>query len=248
MPKSSPKPRSPRAPSIGLPEAIQKACVLYDKEGKHAAAADIAAKHLGYSGALNGSAARTLASLNFFGLVERGRTGYIAVAKSLEDFLLSPNPKQKAEIAKQWLESPDVYLALLTKYPASLPSSPTLVYELVQMGFLRSAAEECEKNFRASVEYVKGISNEAHYIEAPSNKPPAGTSDELHKQKAPDYNNQQPFFSDPSLIRENNTVDRIPIRLPKARKAWIEIPTPFYSADKEIIKRAIDAIIADDED
>jgi len=38
------------------------------------------------------------------------------------------------------------------------------------------------------------------------------------------------------------------VRLAGGRRAWIEIPTPFYLSDKRRIKAQIDLLLTDDED
>jgi hypothetical protein len=42
--------------------------------------------------------------------------------------------------------------------------------------------------------------------------------------------------------------DRIPIRLPGGRRAWLEIPPVFYEADKARIKAQIDLLLTEDGD
>ena len=42
--------------------------------------------------------------------------------------------------------------------------------------------------------------------------------------------------------------DRIPVRLSAGRKAWLEIPTPLYAADKARLKAQIDLLLAEDEE
>jgi hypothetical protein len=49
-------------------------------------------------------------------------------------------------------------------------------------------------------------------------------------------------------VQEDSGIDRIPIRLAGGRRAWIEIPSPFFSADRERLKKHIDLLLTDDED
>jgi hypothetical protein len=37
------------------------------------------------------------------------------------------------------------------------------------------------------------------------------------------------------------------VRLDQSRRAWLEIPTPFYEADKKRLKAQIDLLLTDDE-
>jgi hypothetical protein len=45
-----------------------------------------------------------------------------------------------------------------------------------------------------------------------------------------------------------SSVDRIPIRLRGGRRAWLEIPTPFYAADKERIKLQVDLLLTEEDE
>jgi hypothetical protein len=43
-------------------------------------------------------------------------------------------------------------------------------------------------------------------------------------------------------------LDRIPVRLPGARRAWLLIPTPFFKADKERLKAQIDLLLTEEDE
>ena len=65
--------KSPRAPLIALDKAIEGAIKIYEKEHRHAAPTEAVAQHLGYKSANSGTALRTIASIRYFGLLERPR-------------------------------------------------------------------------------------------------------------------------------------------------------------------------------
>jgi hypothetical protein len=46
----------------------------------------------------------------------------------------------------------------------------------------------------------------------------------------------------------NHGTDRIPVRLGGGRRAWLEIPVPFYEADKKRLKSQIDLLLTEDEE
>lgn len=55
--------------------------------------------------------------------------------------------------------------------------------------------------------------------------------------------------SDPFLaLAPSEDFDRIPVRLSKGRRAWIQVPMPLYKADKEILINQINLILTDEED
>jgi hypothetical protein len=68
-----------------------------------------------------------------------------------------------------------------------------------------------------------------------------GVSPEVPSQAGPAVSHQhEATYSDLGA-------DKIPVRLSKGRRAWIEIPSPFYEADKIRLKKQIDLLLSDDE-
>lgn len=54
---------------------------------------------------------------------------------------------------------------------------------------------------------------------------------------------------EPAMVDEvSASYDRIPVRLTAGRKAWLEIPSPLYAADKARLKAQIDLLLAEDEE
>ncbi|MDQ2821218.1 MAG: hypothetical protein M3Y65_12625 [Pseudomonadota bacterium] len=79
-----PRKKSPRAPSMALNEALDRALKLYELERLHSSPVDVVATGIGYKSANSGSALSALASLRYFGLLERPKDGFLAVAKAVE--------------------------------------------------------------------------------------------------------------------------------------------------------------------
>lgn len=51
-----------------------------------------------------------------------------------------------------------------------------------------------------------------------------------------------------SELEGEDELDRIPVRLTGGRRAWLVIPTPFYSADKSRLKAQIDLLLTAEEE
>jgi hypothetical protein len=49
------------------------------------------------------------------------------------------------------------------------------------------------------------------------------------------------------MTRDAENLNRIPVRLPDDRRAYLFLPERFLSTDREWLKRAIDNYLADDE-
>lgn len=234
--------KSPRAPSISLDDAIEKAAKIYEKERCHIAPADAAAQHAGYKNAANGAALSTMASMKYYGLLDRPREGMVAVSRDVEAYKFAPNELIRQEILTKWLRSPPAFAELLDQYPQGLPSDANLKYQLIQKGFAPAPAEQFLQVFRKSVDFV-------NYYER--NIGASNTHDDIEQESeiSREPNVVAPAYQPNQVVEANtNETDRIPVRLAGGRKAWIEIPVPFYSSDKERLNKQIELLLTDDEE
>jgi len=245
--------KSPRAPSIALDVAIERVLRVYDKEGCHPTALDVVAQDLGYKGANNGAFLTTIASLRYYGLLERPKDGYLAVSKELESFKFAPSEDHRHELQIKWLKKPVIFSELLQKYDSRLPSDAALKHDLIQRGFNPKAADDCLAAFRKSVDVT-------HYFDSISSKAEIEESgDDIFEAQGEIIKERDSEISDrggavgvvvakPDDDKSPTGMDRIPVRLAGGRRAWLEIPVPFYEADKKRLVAQIELILTDDED
>lgn len=242
-----PRKKSPRAPSISLDEALERVMKIYDRERLHPASTDIIAQHLGYKSANNGTALGTLASLRYFGLLDRPKEGMLAVAKEVESYNFAPDVKLKRSLLLGFLVRPALYNELLEKYESGLPSDANLKYALIQRGFAPQAAEPALAVFKRSVSFADYYNGE--------------TNNEIEEDADADLQNSFQAVNEPQTVvdkgnsttslpataahvsPEDTELDRIPVRLSGGRRAWLFIPTPFYNADKARLKAQIDLLL-----
>ena len=245
-----PRKKSPRAPSIALDEAIERAMRAYDKERLHPAPTEVVAQNLGYKGASSGSALSAMASLRYYGLLERPREGLLAVTKDVESLKFAPEERMRRSLLLGFLRRPALFAELLEKYATGLPSDANLKYDLIQRGFLPASATDVVSVFRRSVEFAGYF--ESADADLTSNVANDTTSEEDEVTAMP----QSPSDpqSRPSVLREpvkqlpeSEEHDRIPVRLTGGRRAWLVVPTPFYAADKVRLKAQIDLLLTEDE-
>jgi hypothetical protein len=200
---------------------------------------------LGYTNASNGSASAAIASLRYFGLLERPKDGFLAISKAVETYKYASDESMRASILVEFLKSPPLYQKLLVKYPSGLPSTATLKYELIQLGFLPQAVDAVLSAFLQSVAFARYF--DTHSAEAQAEESAAPLANEF-RPECPDYKTyaQQKLLSEIDILPiSDGNVDQIPIRLSGGRKAWIVIPTPFYESDKVRIKAQVDVLFAD---
>lgn len=248
--------RSPRAPSMSLMEAVDRASKVYEKDGLHPASADIVAQHLGYKSADNGTAKKAIASLGYYGLVERPSDGMLAVTKSVQEYKFAPSEELRTQILRKWLLTPGVFAELLEKFQDRLPSDASLKYELIQKGFSPDAADECLTAFLESVAYVQSQSSNFD-VETPkaagdtTNASIEAVDDERGGDSTTRHSESGTRPTATATTRdmaEDEDSDRIPVRLAGGRRAWLVIPSPFYVADKRRLISQIDLLLADDDE
>jgi hypothetical protein len=240
---NSTRKKSPRAPSLSLSEALDGALRIYSKDRRHAIPVELAAQHLGYKSANNGTAIKALASIRYFGLIGRPQEGKFAVEKEVEDYQFAPSPAQKQALLRKWIVTPPIFADVLARFSDGLPSDAALKFEFIQLGFLPDAADTVVSVLKNSVEFAQYYDSPRSSVETEAN------------QALPD-NSGMPSPSNPAEASEpsntgslsnSQTADRIPVRLSGGRRAYLEIPTPFYVADKQRLKSQIDLLLAEDE-
>lgn len=230
--------KSPRAPSIALDEAVERALGIYEKERRHAAPVDVIAQNLGYKSANNGSALSAIASLRSFSLLEKAQEGKLAVSKDVETYRFTPAEELKSSLRIKWLRSPGIFSQLLDGYAGGLPSDATLRFDLIQRGFSPGSAESTLGVFKKSVEFARYFEQQPSATETELS---ALVDDEVEDPSLPPSDRARAPTS------ESAGADRIPVRLAGGRRAWLEIPTPFYEADKPRLIAQIQLILTEDE-
>ena len=241
--------KSPRAPSLALDDAIERVMRVYERERRHPAPTDVVAQHLGYKSANNGAALAALASLRSYGLLEKAGDGKLAIPREVEDYRFAPDESMKAALRKRWLETPTVFRDLLQKYGSGLPSDATLRFDLIGRGFSPASAETTLQLFRKSVAFsqVRAALGPEAEVKA-SDVLEGASSSNASKGAAPVAVSPVPVSDADTETPAQNGVDRIPVRLSGGRRAWVEVPTPFFSADKGRLKAQIDLLLTDDDE
>lgn len=247
--------KSPRAPSLSLSEAFDRAMKVYESERLHPAPTDVVAQALGYKSANNGSALSVLASLRYFGLLEKPKDGFLCVNRDLETYKFTPDENLKKSLVVNFLKNPPLYREMLEKYEAGLPSEANLRFELIQKGFSPQTSEPILEAFLQSVAF-------ANYYSSKIENPPDKESPEDGSGAQSNVENKGRPSPEVGVVREKLNAnsdadfeptdkelghDRIPVRLPGGRKAWLLIPAPFFEADKARLKAQVDLLLSEDE-
>lgn len=240
---------------MSLSEALDRAIKVYSKEKLHAAPLEVVANAIGYKNANSGTALSALASLRYYGLLERPKEGFLAASKDVQAFIFAPSEDKRKELLIQFLKRPPLYAELLDKYQGGLPSEATVRYDLIERGFAPTFANSALTAFKQSIEFAGYFDTEgdAPAEELDEDKPEISperlveTAKVAHPtQHASTGHSASP--EGPLPERDVEGFDRIPVRLSGGRRAWLVIPTPFFQADKARLKAHIDLLLSDDDE
>ncbi len=248
--------KSPRAPSISLDEALDRALKVYDKERLNPAPPDVVAQGMGYKDANNGRALATIASVRYYGLVERQGDGRLGITKDVENYKYAPSEDMRRAYLRRFVAAPVLFAELLEKYASGLPSDGNLRYELIQRDFLPATAESLVGILRRSFDFARVYEQEPQDPAAPASEVEetdalASVVPDLAAPTATAAPAQVPQQRQSSLLRDEDPGaghDRIPVRLSGGRRAWLLIPPLFREADKQRLKGQIDPLLTEDED
>jgi hypothetical protein len=249
--------KSPRAPSIPLDEALDRALKVYDKERLNPAPPDVVAQGMGYKDANSGRALSALASVRYYGLIERHSDGRMSVTKDVENYKYSPSEEMRHAYLRRFVGAPALFAELLERYASGLPSDGNLRYGLIQRGFLPATAEGLVGILKRSFEFARVYDQEPQDPVIPTSdvdevdSPVSSAAPDLDPPtmvvtpaSAPQQRQSRPVRGD----GVDGDHDRIPVRLSGGRRAWLLIPPLFREADKQRLKAQIDLLLTDDED
>lgn len=243
-----------------LDEALDRTLRVYEKDRLRALPTEIAAKHMGYGSANNGAALQCLASLRYYGLLDRPRDGVVAVNKDVEAYKYAPSEDLKKALLRRFLSAPPLFAELLDRSQGNMPSDESLRYELIQRGFLPTSAATVATVFKRSVDFAGALDDLAP---APSAAPmpsvgPMSTGAPLPADAAAASDDPAPPASasatksavhDPLRgLGDDADYDRIPVRLSGGRRAWVVVPAMFYDRDKDRLKAQIDLLLTVDDE
>ncbi len=171
------KDRSPRYPSLGLREAVEKVTTLYERENRAMVPAVVAVKAWGYN-SLNGRSLTMLAAITQYGLLAR-QNNLVGISDDAFTIIEAPrNSPERMEVLLRCAKAPGVFDDLLQRYPDGLPSDEALRWDLKQRGFTDQGAQAAIACLRETVSFVSletgGYTggNENNNKEPPDEEPP----------------------------------------------------------------------------
>jgi hypothetical protein len=149
------KGRSPSYPGITLGDAIEKARVLYEKEGRHPAHMDVITDHWGYR-PKTGPGLVSIAALKKFGLLEEveGR-GARLTELALSILLHDEDSPERQQWVREAALMPQIHRELWEQFDGRLPSDQNLRRVLVlDRGFTESGVHQFIRQFKRTIAYA----------------------------------------------------------------------------------------------
>jgi hypothetical protein len=156
--------RSPGYPTTDLQDALEKAKIVWDKDGRHEVPIESLAIHWGYN-SKSSSAAQLAAALRKFGLFSDSvdKNGHVKLSDAAIHILNDADPSSptRLELLKKAALSPKVYASMWAKYQGSLPSDATIkTYLIVDLKFNQDVVDRVIRDFRATINFAKLSSND----------------------------------------------------------------------------------------
>ncbi len=237
--------RSPNYPTVGLPEAIERAKKLLTAAGKAGSPPDIAAKQIGFATA-HGQAHSVLSALKKFGLVEEGNGRVYPSQRALEILNLRADDARRIQAIKDAALSPPIYRELIEENrERGLPAAEAMEAELVTYkNFNPNAVAGFVKDFRDSLEFA-GLSDIS--VLPSTGEDEMNTSAQPETTKPTQNKRAQPLSAAALDFKfvASPTVRKYPIdiSIPRNLKAEISITGEYKLEDLEKLKRQVERVI-----
>lgn len=148
------KVRSPSFPFISLPEAVQRARLLYEAERRNPVLAEVAVAHWGYAPKSSGGR-QTIAALKAFELMEdvNGRLRLTDVGQHL--VVREPGSPEHNVLLRQVALSPPLFRKLWDRYGPGLPPIQSLrSYLVLELKLNENAVDDLVRSYRETVAVI----------------------------------------------------------------------------------------------
>ena len=172
--------RSPAYPFIALPAALEKAAVLWQVEGRHAAAVSVALQHWGYKED-SSTGYSCVAALKKFGLVDHEGMGdqrQVRLSGLALSILLDKNPDspERRDALRAAALGPRIHAELWERYGTELPSDQSLKrFLVIERAFNEAAVGELLDEYKVTMAFAGLPVGTGAGTDAPA-RPPLATT------------------------------------------------------------------------
>jgi hypothetical protein len=149
-----PNVRSPSYPNAPLGEAIGQVAKIEKLYRQSPVDREVAAKLIGYS-SLSGPAAKALAALASYGLVERAGKGEMRVTARARAILHPDNLQERRQNLVAAALEPNLFQELRARWPDMIPPEDGIVTYLHRQGFNQTAIRPAMKAYRDTLLFLE---------------------------------------------------------------------------------------------
>ena len=146
--------RSPSYPNAPLGDAISQVAKIEKLYRQSSVDREVAAKLIGYS-ALSGPAAKALAALASYGLVERAGKGEMRVTGRARAILHPDNLQERRQSLIAAAFEPNLFQELRARWPDMIPPEDGIVTYLHRQGFNQTAIRPAMKAYRDTLLFLE---------------------------------------------------------------------------------------------
>ncbi len=238
-----PRRRSRAYPVVALPDAIEKAEALRNKDGFEWTSATVATEYWGLKSA-SSYGMRMIAALLQYGLLteEGSKTLRRVKLTDLARRILShPDVSERKKAVQEAALKPIIYALLWEQHKPDLPSDEKLKWDLTVEGTLNEkVVDGFIKDYKATIVYAE--LEKRHILEEDDNEE---STDNINEQAAiPSAPDSAPGETKPmvSNIVHQRSDFELPIYLSQGQ-ATLRMPTPMSSQDFDKIKQVLESTL-----
>jgi hypothetical protein len=225
---------------------------------------DAVAQALKYKNSTNGAFKGLKAAASYFGLITYRDDRYLSVAEAWIEAFHADDDALIRRLRQEAVQQPTLYQQLISEFlDRQLPNEEKLARQLFltpKYGILKDAADTAARVFLDSVRYA-GIVDHNNFLRSPGSPQQELGSESGEAQPQPSQSAvkaQQPqdalnSMPGPGATRESATaaqsadLDRVEVQLTGGRRAYLLVPVPLSSKEKERLKRYIDLMLEPEE-
>ena len=187
--------RSPNYPQLSLPEALNKAQILYAAIHTAKTTPEKAAEKLGYT-SLNGRSMGVLSALKKYGLLAGKGEELTLTHDAVIIFERPDEHPEKQEAIRRLALSPPLFADIYSHFNGQTPGIGDLRVYLSKMGFSKTALDEITQNYAETFQLVTKIAGEYTADDPSSDK--GEKQDMSASQSSPQSNSTNPTPTTPA--------------------------------------------------
>lgn len=152
--------RSPRYPVIGLPEAIERATLVYRKDKRNKIPKSLVAEHMGYQG-LNGASLGIISAVCKYGLLDGGVDAMWVTPLAVDIIERDALDPERIDAIRKAATNIDLFGEIDGQFPDKASDSAIRSFLITRLEFLPESAEKLIRSYRETNALVAALQHES---------------------------------------------------------------------------------------